>query len=359
MGEVEIWRLSLAAARTVAGDAARAESQGYDGFAVVDSQNLSGDAFVALAIAAGATERIGLGTAVTNPVTRHPAVMASAIAAVHIASGGRATLGIGRGDSALAHLGRAPAPVALLEHYLEVLQSYLRGEEVPFDRLSFHEEQARPVATLGLADTPSASRVRSIPRDLPKVVVEVASTGPKVIAAAARHADRVMLAVGADPARIAWGIETAKKARAESGHDPESLRFGAYLNVIVHPDIAVARELVRGGLSTFARFSVMHGRVAGPSDDAQRQVLDQVHGAYDMKHHTRADSDQASLLPPEFVDRFAVVGPAECCTARLRELIELGLDKLVVIGPTSGADPKEAELAVDRLADKVIPALRC
>ena len=92
--------------------AQRAEADGFDGWFVVDSQNLAGDCYVALAQAAAATERIQLGTGVTNPFTRHPAVTASAIASVHAASGGRAVLGIGRGDSALAHLGLAPAPVA-------------------------------------------------------------------------------------------------------------------------------------------------------------------------------------------------------------------------------------------------------
>jgi 5,10-methylenetetrahydromethanopterin reductase len=76
---------------------------------VVDSQNLSADSYVALTLAATGTERIGLGTGVTNSVTRHPAVTASAAMAVQEVANGRMALGIGRGDSALAHLGRAPA----------------------------------------------------------------------------------------------------------------------------------------------------------------------------------------------------------------------------------------------------------
>jgi 5,10-methylenetetrahydromethanopterin reductase len=57
-------------------------------------------------VAAGQTTRIRLGTGVTNPFTHHAAVTAFAIATVHAVSGGRATLGIGRGDSALAHSNR-------------------------------------------------------------------------------------------------------------------------------------------------------------------------------------------------------------------------------------------------------------
>jgi 5,10-methylenetetrahydromethanopterin reductase len=50
-----------------------------------------------MAIAAHVTDRIQLGTGVTNPYTRHPAVAAGAVASIQGESGGRAVLGIGRG----------------------------------------------------------------------------------------------------------------------------------------------------------------------------------------------------------------------------------------------------------------------
>jgi 5,10-methylenetetrahydromethanopterin reductase len=65
-----------------ASQAARAEELGYDGIVYVDSQNLAGDCYVAMALAAQATSTIKLGTGVTNSFTRHPAVTASAIATV-------------------------------------------------------------------------------------------------------------------------------------------------------------------------------------------------------------------------------------------------------------------------------------
>lgn len=358
MATLELWTLGAADARTAGAQAQRAERAGFDGFAVVDSQNLSGDAYVALALAGRETERIRLMTGVTNPATRHAATTASAIASVHAISGGRAVLGIGRGDSALAHLGRAPARVDVLERYLAELQAYLRGEEIPFARVSFDERAAPPVESLRLAEAPKASKLHSLPHDLPRVPVEVACTGPRVITAAARHADGVLLAVGADPERVAWGIAAAREAARAAGRDPASLRLGAFVNVATHPDVATARTLVRGGLSTFARFSVMHGRIAGPASDEQRTVLAEVHRGYHMTQHTRGDSAQAGLLSPAFVDRFAVVGPPATCVARLRELVSLGLSKLVLIGPTAGVDPKEAGAAVQRLAAEVMPALR-
>ena len=356
MSKAQLWTLTASSPHSIERAAERAEAAGWHGLAVVDSQNLAGDSYVALTLAARATERIGLGTAVTNPVTRHPAVTASAIASVQVASGGRACLGIGRGDSSLAHLGRAPAGVRVLERYLEALQAYLRGEPVPFDALGFHEQVAPDVASLGLSDSPEKSRILWLDKSLPKVPVEVAATGPRVIAAAARHADRVMFALGADPERLAWGIETARHAREEASLDPDALGLGAYLNVVAHPDHDVARALVRGGLTTFARFAVMHGEVAGPATDEQSAVLGALHRGYDMKQHTRADSPQAELLPPAFVDRYAVVGDADRCRQRLADLAALGLERLVLIGPTAGADRDAAREAEQLLAAEVLPA---
>lgn len=353
---LELYTQSVPLVPLVGALAERAEQAGWAGLAVVDSQNLAGDAYVGLGLAAVRTRRLGLATAVTNPVTRHPAASAAAIASVQALSGGRATLGIGRGDSSLAHLGRAPASLAHLEHYLEVLQGYLRGEPVAFERLGFHEQVAPDVSALGLAEAPQASRLSWLPRELPKVPVEVAATGPRAIAVAARHADRIMFALGADPERLRWGIETTRAARREAGLDPEGIAFGAYVNAVSHPDRQVARELVRGGLSTFARFAVMHGRVSGPLPESERRLLGELHRVYDMTVHTRVGSPQAELLTPEFVDRHAIVGPPEHCIERLSRLAELGLTRAIVIGPTLGADPAQARRAQALFAEAVLPA---
>src|SRR5690349_3912467 len=226
----EIWTTGIPDPRSIARHAKAAEDAGWDGFAVVDSQNLTADSWVGLTVAAQATSRIGLGTAVTNPVTRLPAVTACAAASVHLVSGGRVTIGIGRGDSALSHLGRAPASVSALDRYLKVLQAYLRREEVDFADLGLGSDVAPEVDALNLKTRAMDSRVHIVPEDLPKVIVEVSSTGPKVIESAARRADRVMLAVGADPARIQWGIDTAKAVNPD-------VQIGAFINCVADDDL--------------------------------------------------------------------------------------------------------------------------
>lgn len=67
-----------------------AERDGWDGLYFPDTQCLAGDIYSAMCLAAKATKHLKVGTAVTNPVTRHPSVTASAIATVQVESDGRA-----------------------------------------------------------------------------------------------------------------------------------------------------------------------------------------------------------------------------------------------------------------------------
>jgi 5,10-methylenetetrahydromethanopterin reductase len=358
MPRPQLWTMGVSLPKLAARQAERAEAAGWDGLLMVDSQNLAGDTYIALAMAAHVTERIGLATGVTNPWTRHPAVTASAIATVQAESGGRAVLGIGRGDSALAHIGLAPASVKRLERYVSQVQTYLRREGVPFADLIGPGDAGAPPSLdhLGLADAPEDSRLAWLRPGQPKVPVDIAATGPKVIAVAGRVADRVTFAVGADPDRLAWAIDTVRKARADAGLDPESLGIGAYINVVAHSDIDTARQLASGGLASFARFSVMHGQATGPVGEAQREVLEDISRRYDMTHHTRADGAQTAALTPEFIDRFGVVGRPERCVERMVELAGLGIDRFAVIGPSAGADRVEGELARQTFENEVIPA---
>src|SRR5262252_3910758 len=136
------------------------EGMGFDSLVFADTQNITPEVWGQLMLAARDTERIELGTGVTNPGTRDAAVTASAALALQIESGGRAICAIGRGDSSLAKIGRKPVPIADFAIYVARLQAYLRGEEVDRD------------------GTPSRLEWFADAR-VPKVPVEVAATGKK------------------------------------------------------------------------------------------------------------------------------------------------------------------------------------
>lgn len=151
--------------------ARRAEMMGFDLCLFTDSPHLAGDPFAQACLAAAKTSTIRLGTGVTNPVTRSAEVIASAIGTVHVESGGRAVLGLGRGDSAAAQAGRRPASTDRLEACAGEVRGYLGESGIGW------------LAASGL----------------PPVPIDVACTGPRSIAAAVRTADRVSLLLAPRP----------------------------------------------------------------------------------------------------------------------------------------------------------------
>lgn len=336
---MELWTSRIPEAGTAEVQAARAEARGWDGITFTDSQNLVGDPFVAAALGARATERLRFGTGVSNVATRHPAALATVAATVQESSGGRFVLGIGRGDTALFHLGRPPQPMSQFGPRLAELQAYLAGKTLDCN--------GRP------------SRLRWLDRaQQPKVPLDVAASGPRVIDLAAELAERITFAVGADPERMAWAIDRARASAAAHGRDLDTLSLGAYINIGCHPDVDVARGLIAGAVAAFAHFSAMPGSTGAGLNEADRAVVAEVGRRYDSHVHLVNTADHTAPLEPSFVDRFAVVGPPDACVTRLAELAQLGLDRYVLIGPSLGADPDDARAAERLVADEVVPGLR-
>lgn len=336
---MELWAMGIPEIGAAVGQAQRAEAAGWDGISFVDSQNLVGDPFVAIALAAVATDRIRFATGVTNAYTRHPALLANVAATVQEVSEGRFVLGIGRGDTALFHLGLPPMPVSRFDPLAVQLQSYLARETVDCD------------------GHPSCLQFLDRCRQ-PKVPLDIAASGPRMIELGSRVAERVTLAVGADPDRVAWALDLARKAAADAGRDPAGLSFGAYLTVGCHPDVATARNLVRGSVAAFAHFSAMPGSTGAGLAERDRPIVAEVGRRYDSYRHLRNDADHAQVLNDDFIDRFAIVGPPDTGVARLRELADLGMERFVIAGAGFGADRGDAQTADQLLRQELLPALR-
>ncbi|MFT5390191.1 MAG: 5,10-methylenetetrahydromethanopterin reductase [Gammaproteobacteria bacterium] len=332
---LEFWHFARPVLSEIEALAQHCEALGYDGLTVTDSQNLSADIYVAMTLAARATSTLLLGPGVTNPLTRHAAVSASAIAAIQEVSQGRAMLGIGRGDSSLFNIGHKPVAPAVFERYVADLQTYLRG-----DSLDAHGYE---------------SKIRWLANSrAPKVPVDVAATGPKVIATGARLAERVSFSLGADPYRVAWGIEQVRGAVGDTGAMPS---LGVYVNVCVHDDVERAAELVRPGVGIFAHFTGMPGATRERVNANDHAMFERL-GNYDKVRHGSGDAAHAQALSLDFIQRFAVVGPAQDCIEKLSTLHQLGIDRIFVIGPREDHFGEEATLAKNRFANEVIPALR-
>lgn len=315
------------------------EEMGFAALLFPDSQNLAPEVWSELTLAANATTTLRLGPGVSNSVTRDAAVTACAALTLQVESDGRAVLGMGRGDSSVQRIGKREDPVARFESYLGAVQRYLRGDAV--DRDGF------------------ASRLEWLPHaKVPKVPLVVAATGRHVIEVAARCADGICLAVGADPTHLAAALEHARTAARVAGRDPGTLRTGAFVNCVIHSDPQVARDALRGTVATFARFSAFRGSDLQRLPEPLQRAAQYLRAHYDMREHTRADARHTAGIGDEFVDWFAIAGPAEVALPRFRQLAALGLDFCYVVPGSANISRDVATGSLLGLAHDVLPALR-
>lgn len=329
----------------MAGMARQVEKLGFSSLLLTDTQNLAADPFAMLGVAAGATSRITIGTGITNPVTRSPAVVAAAISTVHAESGGRAVCGIGRGDSSVAHIGLKPATTDQLREAILAIKGYVAGQEVDLggvtSRLAWLREWCGDIYT-----TPPP--------------IDVAATGRQTIQMAADVADRISLAVGAGDDRLSWALKVIEARLRVNGRRREDISVGAYINLVAHPDKREALERARLGVGLVAHFP---SPAATDDPDLAPEVKKVAHSlgqSYDMARHSREDASHLDLIDEDFIDYFAIAGNAGHCINRLRGLREMGLDHVQIIGGAeAGPDPRPARIvqAQRYLSSEVLPVL--
>src|SRR5919108_5338099 len=182
----------------------QAEAAGFDYAWLFDSHVLWREAYVLLTLMAQASERLRLGTCVTNPGTREPSVTASALAVLNEVSGGRMDLGIGRGDSARRVLGKPPITMAHTEEAIKVIRALVAGEAVTYEGT----ELLFPW-TAGW-----------------QLPIWVAGYGPMALATTGRVADGVILQL-ADPDLIRSFVGHVREAEIAAGRRAGSVRVQA------------------------------------------------------------------------------------------------------------------------------------
>src|SRR5262249_6384433 len=173
-----------------------AEEAGYSHAWFVDSQLLWQDCFVYIASALAATGRITVGTAVTNPYTRHVTTTASAFATLAELHPGRVELGIGRGDSSVRTMGLDPVRTAFHAESVELLRELIAGRHVTINGADVH--------------------LRWIGRD-PAIPIMMPATGPRNLRLAGSLADRVMLYVGVNEESLHWALGHVRAGAEEAG----------------------------------------------------------------------------------------------------------------------------------------------
>jgi probable F420-dependent oxidoreductase len=278
----------------------------------------------------GATERMRLGTCVTNPATREPSVTASTLAALNEISGGRMNLGIGRGDSARRVLGKPPTTMKTLEEAIGVIRDLVEGRSVTYEGTELQLTWA------GRWQLP----------------VWVAGYGPMALAMTGRVADGLILQL-ADPDLIRWFVSQLREAEAAAGRPPGSIKVQAAAPAHVGP-----RDLGQDRTRWFP--ALVSNHVVDLVNRYPREQLPEAltgyvteREGYDYHHHAEVGSANAAFVGDEVTDRFCVLGEPAEHIAKLHELADAGVDQFNMY--LMNGDEEEQ---LDRYGREVVPALR-
>jgi 5,10-methylenetetrahydromethanopterin reductase len=291
--------------------AAFAEKSGLYSIWNTDVQTIDRDVYQCLAIAAMKTERIRLGPAITNPLTRHPTVTASAIMTLNEISNGRALLGIGPGDGSVRRIGLNPSTVEKLDSTITLLRKLVAQEKVQFT-----------------SEASSAMRWSSGP-----IPIYVPATGPRMLELAGRAADGVILNVGSNDnaikdaiARVQTGLLEQKIAL------PFNIACFNYVSISENKQEAVkaAKPYViwywRNARRLFALANISAEQFRNQLTSSQRDYLET-----DFIHadNWRETMEKSSFVSDEMVRNFTIAGTPEDVVQQLRDKERLGINMFI------------------------------
>ena len=281
------------------------EGLGYDDLWLTDSSLHAGEVYVYVTLALAATTRLRVGTAVTNPITRHPAITANAVGTLTRLAPGRFVCGIGVGDSPLPEIGLKVAKVDTLLQTVALMRRLWAGETLDgrVSRWTF--------AGAHLHDPPGG------------VQVHFAASGPRTLEAAGEHADGVILLAGLFPEGVAFAREAIERGRARSAHT--DFTTTAFLYGSIREDEAAALDEARTIAAWFPQVSPAYARLAGMSDE----LIERVRSSYGGGEFQKATT-AASLIDDDIVRKIAFAGTRESTAGKLEWLLDEGFEAVSV-----------------------------
>lgn len=284
-----------------------AEQAGFDRLGI-SCVALWPDTYQLQTLVAAATSRIRIGSMVTNPYTRHPAVHAAALATLQEVSAGRAFCGLGVGAGLETFGMHYPRPVRTLRETVTVIQRLLAG-----DTVSLEGETVRLDA---------AALLRAPPGRVP---LALGTRSPGVMRLAGEVADIAL--VGArhlTPALVAQYKGWLAAGAARAGRAVDAIEIMPRVTLCVSQDEQRAIESVKRFAAHYLVILGEHGPAVAPARRAA--ITHALKGAtgwyFDLARHD--PPELLALVDDELARAFAIVGTPAQCAAQLRAVLALG-----------------------------------
>jgi 5,10-methylenetetrahydromethanopterin reductase len=279
------------------------EELGFSHVWIGDSHLIWREAYVNMAAAALSTSKIKLGTGVTNPLTRHPSVVASAYATLEELAPGRFIVGIGLGDSSVETMGMKPAKLGYFEQTIQEIRDLLAGKEVALETGKIHLKY------------PTKN----------KIPIFIAASGPKMLELSGRIADGIIVLVGVADEYLRQAKEKIAAGAKAAGRKVSDIYLVLWVPCAVS-DKAPAKDAVKAHVARV---------VAHPQpyvlEEKEQKVLAEIRKTYDYYHHMDQEANHAEVIPDWLVDKFAIAGTVAECRAQVERIKKSGIQQIAII----------------------------
>jgi len=283
------------------------------------------DATTICGAAAAVSTRLGIATGATNHNTRHPMVTATFGMTMHRLTGGRFSLGLGRGfDRLFMAMGLKPITIRQFEEAADIFRRLWKGEMVTgyngtlgnFPYLQLHGEFNETIP------------------------ISIVAMGEKTQELAGRCMDAVILHTFFDDPAVEKAVTAVRRGAEQAGRDPSAIRIWSILATVGdHIPESLRLKKTVGRLASYLQG---YGDLLVRVNDWDPAALERFRadsfvqgfkGAFDAVATTEELEYLATLIPEAWYATAAAGTPEQCASA-IQHQLDLGCDSVILHGAT-------------------------
>ncbi len=280
-----------------------------------------------------------LGIGVTEPIRRHPVLLAQTMLTLAHMSQRPPILGIGCGE----RLNTEPyglklsEPVGKLEEALQIIRGCFDSRE-PFDFHGKHFQLERAVLDL---QAPEGNTPQ----------VWIAGHGPRMLRLTGQYGDGWYPVIVFSPEDYAQRLGVIRTAATQAGRDPDAITPAMHPIVIVAPTEEEARAMLGTKAVRFLGLLFSDGvwrmfGLAHPLGEGFRGYIDIL-----PEHYNRQMVDEAiAAVPPEMLEG-AIWGTPQQVVSKFRAFGEAGLRHVVPLIASAAVSPEAAQFSIRALGE--------
>ncbi len=287
------------------------------------------DPFVLLGLIAKYTRNARVGTGITNPYSRHPALIVSAFITIYEIAGGRVVIGIGAGGEwPLKPLGIPmwTKPIRVIRETIQVIRDLLGGKKVKYQGIAFNLNDVE---------------ISPVPQE--KIPIYLAARGPKMLRLAGELADGVIAT--APKFLIKRTVDLIKRGISKRSSNLGRLDIANALPFAIEENKEKAYEIVKARVAI--RISTLPREMFSESE-IKLEVIDEIKKLVNENKVHEAEK----LITDYMIDNFSIAGDIDTVKQQIKAYEKAGVTQIIISDPFG----RDISKSIKLFGEEIIPS---